>query len=270
MSITTTVYQNNLYRVNADLLKAEGDFIFIDNLLFPNGPDWEGLNIEKFDIDNVEVEVKPYYNFATMAAQGAGKISGDFPIYVNFYSGNTVGDSVEMDFSKFILSGKYVKGSATTGVKAEFGGRYYKTVLSTAPESVSDITKQNIANKENATNTIDDYSAASDKTVLQKGRVVVCIRTSDFKVPEENYLTAPNSSKKPAGDSSSTAILRHLKGKCQVEQQPEIEGRKKGKKTPAPVTQDIFCEDSSSDGKLVLDYAFWVLSKYTITYTRKN
>ncbi len=274
--IDTTIYQTQLYRVRSDLIKAEGDYLFINNMMFPEGEDWKALNYSKIQLRSVEAEVKPYYNFATMSGSGAGKISGDFPIYVNFYTGNTVAETIPMDFSKIILAGKYVKGSSTTGVKAEFGSQYFKTVLATKPQSEDDLSKANIASKMNDTTTIDDFNCESDKVILQKGRVVVCIRQSDFHVPKTNFLDAPNSSKEEGSGSSAGAILRHLKTKV-GEIVPEPEGKKKSRKggNPNPVDPTegyLYPEDPVTEGdkqSLILDYAFWLICKYNITYWRK-
>lgn len=284
--IDTTVYQSQLYRIRSDLIKAEGDYLFLNNIMFPEGNDWKALNYSKIQLRSVEVEVKPYYNFATMSASGAGKISGDFPIYVNFYTGNTVAETVPMDFSQIILSGKYVKGSATTGVKAEFGSQYFKTVLAQKPQSEEDLTKANIATKMNDTTTIDDFNLDSDKVILQKGRVVVCVRQSDFHVPKENFLSAPNSSKEEGSGSGSTAgaILKHLKAKVGEEVQevePKVKKSRKGGNPggsgsdPKPETDSeyLYPEDPIVEGEkqsLILDYSFWLICKYNITYWRNK
>lgn len=277
--IDTTIYQSQLYRVRANLINSEGDFLFINNIMFPEGEDWKALNYSKIQLRSVEVEVKPYYNFATMSASGAGKISGDFPIYVNFYTGNTVAEKVPMDFSKIILAGKYVKGSATTGVKGEFGSQYFKTVLDKKPTTEEDLTKANVDLKDNDTTSIDDFNMESEKVILQKGRVVVCIRQSDFHVPKENFLDKPNSSKdEETGSANAGAILRHLRAKAG---EPVVEeGRKKGKKGGNPITPVdgyLYPEDPIEEGEgtaktqsLVLDYTFWLICKYNITYWRKQ
>lgn len=281
--IDTTIYQSQLYRIRSDIIKAEGDYIFINNMLFPDGEDWLALNYSKIQLRSVEVEIKPYYNFATMAASGAGKVSGDFPVYVNFYTGNTVNESIPMDFSKIILSGKYVRGSATSGVKAEFGSQYYKTTLINKPQNEDDLTKANIAGKMNDTTTIDDFNCESDRVILQKGRVVVCIRQSDFHVPKENFLDAPNSNKDQGSSSGSSAssILRHLKskvGESVAEEEPKgKKGRKNPNPQPTPTVNDylypedpiIVGEGSSASQSLILDYTFWLICKYNITYWRK-
>ena len=272
------IYQSELCRLRSDIMKAEGDYLFVQNLTFPDGDDWKALNAAQIDMISAEVEVKPYYNFATMAANGKGQVSGDFPVYVNFYTGNTVGEKVPMNFSKIILSGKYAKGSATTGVKANFGPEYFKTVFKQTPTKEDEVTKSNIANKENSTGSIDDFVAQSDSIVLQKGRVVVCVRQADFHVAPENFLSAPNS-EIDGGDSGSTAgaILKHLRGKAGKAVEEEPRG-KKGRKNPNPTpsTNDylypedpvIIGEGASAEKSLIIDYPFWVIIKYTFDYIR--
>lgn len=284
-----TIVQTKLCRFRANVVGATKDFLYVIPVLFPEGPDWASLNASKIEIEEVEVQMKPYYNFATLAGADKGVVSGDFPVYMNFYTGNTAGEPELKDFSKYILSGKYVMGSATTGVKARYGALHYKTVLSESVEDkesseLSDL----IANKENTDRTIDNFNLDSKKIILQKGRVVICIRKDDFMLKTDEVVTEEH----PDG-SGNEAIRRHLlsKGKpAVVEKKVEKEvPRKKARRNPppgpepepepepTPVDDGItYCEEpvviDDGDGKthreLLIDLPFWLITTFYIKYWR--
>lgn len=282
---TATIVQTKFRRFRANVVGATKDFLYVIPILFPEGPDWDSLNASKIDIKEVEVQMKPYYNFATLAGAEKGIVSGDYPVYMNFYTGNTAGEPELKDFSKYILSGKYVMGSATTGVKARYGSLHYKTVLSeTVEDKESTDLSGIIANKENTDRTIDDFNLASKKIILQKGRVVICIRKDDFMLKTDEVVTEEH----PDG-SGNEAIRRHLlsKGKP-VEKKVEKEiPRKKARKHPGPnpdpdpepepVDDGItYCEEpvviDDGDGKshreLLIDLPFWLITTFYIEYWR--
>lgn len=295
---TATIVQTKFRRFRANVVGATKDFLYVIPILFPEGPDWASLNASKIEIEEVEIQMKPYYNFATLAGADKGVVSGDFPVYMNFYTGNTAGEPELKDFSKYILSGKYVMGSATTGVKARYGALHYKTVLSESVEDkesteLSDL----IANKENTDRTIDDFNLASKKIILQKGRVVICIRKDDFMLKTDEVVTEEN----PDGGNGSgnEAIMRHLmsKGKPvvvekKVEKKVEKEvPRKKARRNPGPEPEPepepepqptpvddgiTYCEEpviiddgnGKSHKELLIDLPFWLITTFYIKYWR--
>ena len=284
------IRQTKTYRIRANianLTKEEaenGEFLFNIPVTFPEGPDWESLNAEKIQITSCNVEVKPYYNFTTMAGAGMGKVSGDFPIYLDFFTGNTVGEDDGTDMSKYILSGKYARGSATTGVKATYGSQYFKTILVDVPESEGDVTKGNISNKENATETIDDVCLENPRIILQKGRVVLSIRKADFMILDKAcYLTEQD-----ASTGSSRAIFSHLRRKVGFPQQKQKEEpkMKKAKKIsqnppvdPQPtefegklIEDPIVVDDGNgaSHKELYIDLPFWLHFDIDVDYWRRG
>lgn len=281
--------QTKLRRFRANVVGATKDFLYVVPVLFPEGPDWQSLNATKIELEDVEVEMKPYYNFATLSGSDKGVVSGDYPVYMNFYTGNTAGETESRDMSKYILAGNYVLGSATTGVKARYGGKYYKTIFS-KEVSKEDLEqwKEYIANKDNDSNTIDDYNLESGKILLQKGRVVICIRKDDFMLNADEVITEENpTGEEGTGSTGNGAILRHLAQKRGVKEVQEEAPRKKGRKVasgnpgsqnppPQPVDDKVYCEDpiviDDGDGKshkeLIIDLPFWIITTLHIKYWR--
>lgn len=278
------IVQTKAYRIRANIIDETQDFIFVAPLVFPEGPDWESLNAETIQLNSVEIELKPYYNFATMAANGMGKISGDYPIYGNFFVGNTAGEDDGKVFSKYILSGKYARGSATTGVKATYGSTYYKTVFAKTPEEGTTNLGDEIVNKENSTTTIDDTMLESSKIVLQKGRVVICLRKKDFVIDEECLLTKGNEAEDSHG--SGKTIIKYLKAKKGFKQPTsgkEVPMKvKKSKKSgnpggddtkpdmPLGYVEDPVWNEKTNQWELILDFPFWLVATYDISYSRKS
>lgn len=299
--LTAKIVQTKFRRFRANVVGATKDFMYVIPILFPEGPDWDDLHAAKIQIEEVEVEIKPYYNFATLAGADKGVVSGDYPVYMNFYTGNTAGEDESRDMSKYILSGKYVLGSATTGVKARYGAIYYKTVLDGAitdkdQSAIEDI-KSKIRNKENADKTIDDFLLLSDSVILQKGRVVLCLRKDDFMMKTNEVVTETNPGTGENGNGNNGAILRHLLEKGKKAGKPETvadQPRKKGRKIqsssggsggnggndndPEPLDPNItYCEDpiivEDDAGKkhweLMIDLPFWVMTTFHIKYWRE-
>ena len=296
--IKTVVYQNSSWTINANLIGNYDDFMIVEDLTFPEGPDWKDLNAEKIEISSVDVDVKTGYNFTTPVSINQGYITKDFPVYMNFYMGNTATETKQMSWGKYNLAGKSAKGSATTGVKSSYGSQYYKTVLSKKPETGEVITEL-VANKVNLSGTIDDFNLESEKIILQKGRVVIFIRMADLVVDKDRYLIKGNSpveggegsgsgsGESGEGSGESTAarsrlLVKYLREKSGEKEQP-VEAKKesrKGKRSqptpePTPVADErqfiekpVELEDGSKS--LILDITFFIGVTFHITYWRKN
>lgn len=289
--IQTVVYQNKTCTINANLIGNYDDFMFVEDLTFPEGPDWKDLNAEKIQIDSVDVDVKTGYNFTTPTAINQGYVTKDFPVYMNFYMGNTATEFKQMTWGKYNLAGKSAKGSATTGVKSSYGSQYYKTVLTQAPEG--EVKAELIANKVNLSGTIDDFNLESEKIILQKGRVVIFVRMADLVVDADRYLTKGNSTPgssesgsgsgegEDTGSARSRLLVKYLKGKSGEPEKP-IEAKKESRKgkrsqpeSQPPVVDErhfiekpIELEDGSK--QLILDVTFFIGITFHITYWRKN
>lgn len=288
--LSAKIVQSKFRRFRANVVGATKDFMYVVPVLFPEGSDWDSLNASKIQLEEVEVEMKPYYNFCTLAGANKGVVSGDFPVYMNFYTGNTALEPESYDMSKYILSGKYVVGSATTGVKARYGSLYYKTVVDKEPtaDTTQDELKSSIVTKENSDNTIDNFLMENGKFILQKGRVVICLRKSDFIMDTDEVVTEEN----PTGEAGKPngAILRHLRSKMHQPEAPAKETKEAPKKRtrkqtpptppqPTPVVDpNTYCEEpivvEDGDGKtheeLIIDLPFWILTTFHIKYWRNS
>ena len=288
--LSAKIVQSKFRRFRANVVGATKDFMYVVPVLFPEGSDWDSLNASKIQLEEVEVEMKPYYNFCTLAGANKGVVSGDYPVYMNFYTGNTALELESYDMSKYILSGKYVVGSATTGVKARYGSLYYKTVIDKEPtaDTTQDELKSSIVTKENSDNTIDNFLMENGKFILQKGRVVICLRKSDFIMDTDEVVTEEN----PTGEAGKPngAILRHLRSKMHQPEAPAKEAKETPKKRtrkqtpptppqPTPVVDPItYCEEpivvEDGDGKtheeLIIDLPFWILTTFHIKYWRNS
>ena len=288
--LSAKIVQSKFRRFRANVVGATKDFMYVVPVLFPEGSDWDSLNASKIQLEEVEVEMKPYYNFCTLAGANKGVVSGDFPVYMNFYTGNTALEPESYDMSKYILSGKYVVGSATTGVKARYGSLYYKTVVDKEPtaNTTQDELKSSIVTKENSDNTIDNFLMENGKFILQKGRVVICLRKSDFIMDTDEVVTEEN----PTGEAGKPngAILRHLRSKMHQPEAPAKEAKEAPKKRtrkqtppsppqPTPVVDpNTYCEEpiviDDGDGKsheeLIIDLPFWIMTTFHIKYWRNS
>lgn len=288
--LAAKIVQSKFRRFRANVVGATKDFMYVVPVLFPEGSDWDSLNASKIQLEEVEVEMKPYYNFCTLAGSGKGVVSGDYPVYMNFYTGNTALELESYDMSKYILSGKYVVGSATTGVKARYGSLYYKTVIDKEPsaDTTQEELKSSIVTKENSDNTIDNFLMENGKFILQKGRVVICLRKSDFIMDTDEVVTEEN----PTGEARKPngAILRHLRSKMHQPEAPAKEAKEAPKKRtrkqtpptppqPQPVVDPItYCEEpiviDDGDGKsheeLIIDLPFWIITTFHIKYWRNS
>lgn len=289
--IQTVIYQNSTWTINANLIGNYDDFMIVEDLTFPEGEDWKALNAEKIQIDSVDVDVKTGYNFTTPVSVNQGYITKDFPVYMNFYMGNTATETKQMSWGKYNLAGKSAKGSATTGVKSSYGSQYYKTVLSKAPES-GDVIAELVANKVNLAGTIDDFNLESEKIILQKGRVVIFIRMADLVIDKDRYLIKGNSPVEGGngsgsgegsdqGAARSRLLVKYLRDKA-GEKEQQVESKKesrKGKRNPPPqpepvvddrqfIEKPIELEDGSK--QLILDITFFIGVTFHITYWRKN
>ena len=288
--LAAKIVQSKFRRFRANVVGATKDFMYVVPVLFPEGSDWDSLNASKIQLEEVEVEMKPYYNFCTLAGSGKGVVSGDYPVYMNFYTGNTALELESYDMSKYILSGKYVVGSATTGVKARYGSLYYKTVIDKEPsaDTTQEELKSSIVTKENSDNTIDNFLMENGKFILQKGRVVICLRKSDFIMDTDEVVTEEN----PTGEAGKPngAILRHLRSKMHQPEAPAKEAKEAPKKRtrkqtppqppqPTPVVDpNTYCEEpivvEDGDGKtheeLIIDLPFWIITTFQIKYWRNS
>ncbi len=266
---TATIYQSKLFRIRADVAARDTEDVITKNipLVFPEGPDWKYIKTqcEKFRVDNVQIEVKPYYNFATAAsAIVPGKVTGDFPIYMSFYNGNTVGERDDADMASLILTGRYHKGSATSGVKADFSSEVFKTIFQ------NNGNEKTVVNKDTESGLFDGSLLSNENVALQLGRIGLSVRKDDFHVE----------------DGTATSMLaRHLKSKAGIaedaKEEKETKPAKKSRKQPAPEPEPEPTPDEGKydynypdlldkDNHLYVDYLCYITAKINISYNRKS
>lgn len=269
-----TFIQTALYKIKADITKATKDFTVNIPLIVGEGPDWPAAKISKFVINDVDISVKPAYNFCTQASSEMGKVSVDFPLRLAFYSGNTVAEKDLTSYSEYALDSRVELGSATTGVKAHYGGSVFKTTLiNEATEDQGALKPSDILQKDQTSGWIDNYTLDNLRAVIQKGRVVVSIKLADLKVDKDHLITGDDSN--GAARRIIRSILNRKKafGKEQEDKKEEKKAVRKGRQQefeeqpPAPTVQGEYC-DSVVDGKLTLDFPFYVTQVYNVTYQR--
>jgi len=266
-----TFIQTELFKIKADITKVTKDFLIDIPLVIGQGEDWKAANISKFIINDVDIAVKPAYNFTTQASSEMGKVSVDFPVRLAFYSGNTVAEGQLPSYSDYALDSRVELGSATTGVKAHYGGNIFKTLLfDEIPESTDELKKSDVMQKDQIKGWVDNFTLENSRAVMQKGRVVVCVKLADLKVDKDHLIT---------GDDSTGAARRIIRTilnrKRMFNAQEEKKILKKGRQQisqpapePTPVPDaDGYC-DNLVDGKLMLDYPFYVTQIYDVTYQR--
>lgn len=269
-----TFIQTELYKIKADITKATKDFLVDIPLIIGQGEDWKAAQISKFIINDVDISVKPAYNFCTMASSEMGKVSVDFPLRLAFYSGNTVAEGQLASYSDYALDSRVELGSATTGVKAHYGGNIFKTLFFS--EVSEDIASSDIMQKDQIKGWVDDFTLENPRAVLQKGRVVVCVRLADLKVDKDHLIVGEDS------NGATRRVIRAILNRKKMfgKEEPAKEEKKavrKGRQQPAPEPEpeptpdvpeaDKYC-DSLVDGKLMLDYPFYVTQVYDVTYQR--
>ena len=259
-----TFIQTKLFRIKTDVTKLRADILVNIPLLIGEGDDWKAANISKFKVNSVEICVKPAYNFCTQASSEMGKVSVDFPLRLAFYSGNTVGEKEPETFSEYMLDSKVELGTATTGIKAQYGGSVFKTILSQVPAG-EDITTDELQQKEQTSGWVDNFTLQNARAVLQKGRVALGIKLSDLVVDKENLITGDET-----GNGATRRIIRAILNRREVFEGEKKVSAKKGGRTggnPTPAEEKTYC-DNVVDGKLMLDYPFYVTQVYDVTYMR--
>ena len=183
---SVTLFQTQLVKIESDVLGQEKDDTVVLPLAFPFGDDWKYLNAEKFMVDYADIMIAPYYDQATLINKNAGEgvVTGNFPVYMSIYAGNTMNENETLELSQMIYSGVYVTGSQNSTTKVELKGTVFKTL-------VDEVEK--IKDKQNELHKMMDSSLLKNELVkLQLGRVAIGIRKSDF-IASANSKNAENS-----------------------------------------------------------------------------
>ena len=275
-----TFIQTELYRIKADITKATKDFLIDIPLILGQGEDWKAANISKFVVEDVDIAVKPAYNFCTQASSEMGKVSVDFPLRLAFYSGNTVAEGQLASYSEYALDSRVELGSATTGVKAHYQGKVFKTLLYSEIEPSDTLDTSDIMQKDQINGWVDNFTLENPRAVLQKGRVIVCVRLDDLRLDKEHLITGDDS------NGATRRVIRAILNKKKMfakpvkQEEKKVVSKKAGRQQPPPQPEpqpdpdevpeeDKYCDNINSETKsLMLDFPFYVTQVYKVTYQR--
>lgn len=247
---------------NGKFANTEGTQLSLP-ILFPKGDDWKALlsMASKVKFNAIDVRIKPWDNFIVPGTDTKGVVSGDFPVYLVVYPGNTFNDKNEaMTISSACVNGKYAQGTRTTVISGSFPNIIYNTMSS---DNSGDVTK--ILNKNTITTSIDCEALESQNNVYQAGKVVVGIKPEDFVATE--VINGEGSG------SQAGAIKRYLKDKGSKEVEEFTTGRK-GRRQPPPEPSfdpsKFFPDQLDDEGNLYAKYWFWLEVTADVTYEVKH
>lgn len=244
-----TLFQTQFVMIESDVLSEAKDEVVSLPLIIPNGPDWDYLKPEQLRIDYADVMITPYYDQATMVNQTAGKgiVTGNFPIYMTVYAGNTMFEEEPTEISQMIYNGVYITGSQNSTTKVELKGTIFKTIGA----------EGDVLDKEAQLHKWFDASQLINKKVkLQLGRVAIGIRKDDFK--------AINVS----GSGESSCRL-YEKMRCGPKDAKEpVKKVVKGKVVHTTGGDEIKTFDEADNGKLIAKAGFYITTKVQVSYNR--
>lgn len=250
------LFQSELVRLRSNVLGTAKDDIVTIPIYLPQGPDWENINCSQFMIDYADIMITPYYEESTMVNRVAyekGMVTGNFPVYINVYAGNTIGEEKKpkeaTQMNQMLYSGVYMTGAQTTTSKVELRGTVFKTVMA----------GDEIFNKESVFHEwIDNELLENKNAKLQLARVAISLRKSDFKVAA--------SSERP--ESSAAAYKRLRTQELKQKEGTETKDKKsvKPKKGEDEIPETI---DEADNGVLIADAPFYITTKVKVVYKRQ-
>lgn len=241
--ISAKIFQSKPIELDVDVLKSDGvDGIYAIRipLTLPDGPEWAKYNIAKSEIDGLDITVRPMTNVTVSGYDKEGYITDNIPVYLNFYTGNTVGEKEPASALDAIVAGVNARGSMNEGVSASFGDLIYKTTFKSVPTGAEgeNITSL-ILDKQNTRSSLDNFIMESSTTVLQKGVLTFYVKSSDLWVKPSEVITAETPQ-----ISARDALLAHLERKAAifnptveaVQEKVEEPSRKRSRKAAATQT----------------------------------
>lgn len=251
----TTLFQSQLVRLRSDVLSDAKDDIVTVPIYIPQGPDWEYLKPSQFMVDYADVMITPYYEETSMvnkiASEEGGVVTGNFPVYINVYAGNTMGEEKDPQeatkMNQMLYSGVYMTGTQTSTSKVELRGTVFKTEFG-SDGKIED--KDSIFHK-----WIDNQLLDNDKIALQLCRVAISLRKSDFHVSA--------SSEHQNGMSATFRKLREIDRKEQGKAEKKVAKGKKGE------PEQVETIDEPKNGKLIADAPFYITTKVKLIYKRQ-
>lgn len=276
-----TFYQSSLVNIRSVITGDDDDNLIIVPITIPEGDDWKNLRAEDFRIDGVTFNVQPYYNNASMINKsvGDGVVTGDFPIYMQFFAGNTFDETSATNMNELLYTGVYVKGTSTTGATASLNGTVFKTILADG-------------DKQKANGFIDASLLSNPNVNLQLGHVALSIRKSDFKIAyksnsDETPVEAMRKRLAAKGKSAEVKDIKETKETKEVKEErkqgntrrsnnrscpkpePEPEPEPEDDKAVIPSASSIYPEITAADGSLTVYYNAWIITQVDLTYHRK-
>lgn len=245
-----TLFQTQFVMIESNVLSDAKDEVVSIPLIIPNGPDWEYLKPEQLRIDYADVMITPYYDQAIQVNQTVGKgvVTGNFPIYMTVYAGNTMFEQEPTEISQMIYNGVYITGSQNSTTKVELKGTVFKTLGA----------EGDVVDKEAQLHKWFDATQLNNKKVkLQLGRVAIGIRKDDFKA-----VTVSGS------NESSSALYEKMRCGPKEVKEP-VKKIVKGKVVHNDdIDYDCKTYDVAENGKLMARAGFYITTKVQVSYNR--
>ncbi|GAB1219003.1 hypothetical protein ENUP19_0011G0029 [Entamoeba nuttalli] len=250
-----TVCQTYPVRIECNVAESEDDReMVIVPLILGQGADWDKIDPEMFEIKDINITINPYYQNSMMVNQSIeGYVSGDYPVYVQAFSGNTYNEGDATKMNELIFTGTYLSAGSNSTIRSNFKSKnIYKTVINTDDKTQA-INKEVISRG----TVIDGSLLKNPNVVLQLGHIALSIRKEDFQQRKN--------------DSTSTmlsAIEKRRKKIEGIEEKHICKGKMQPKPEPEP-SEDNKYVDTPVGGKLICNYQAFIRAEITIAYTRK-
>lgn len=259
-----TVCQTYPVRIECNVADSEDDReMVIVPLILGEGNDWDKIDPEMFKIKDVNISINPYYQNSMVVNQSIeGYVSGDYPVYVQAFSGNTYNEGDATKMNELIFTGTYLSAGSNSTIRTNFKSKnIYKTVIN-SDDKTQAVNKEVISRG----TVIDGSLLKNPNVVLQLGHIAMSIRKEDF---QPKYISGKNDS---TGTMLSSIEKRRKKIELLQEKEKEkhiCKGKMQPKPEPEPEPSDNKYVDSLVNGKLICNYQAYIRAEITIEYTRK-
>ncbi|EMD45264.1 Hypothetical protein EHI5A_180220 [Entamoeba histolytica KU27] len=119
-----TVCQTYSVRIECNVADSEDDReMVIVPLILGQGTDWDKINPEMFQIKDINITINSYYQNSMIVNQSIEwYISGDYPMYVQAFAGNTYNEGDATKMNELIFTGIYLsaKRKKKEGVEEKY------------------------------------------------------------------------------------------------------------------------------------------------------
>ncbi|EAL43418.2 hypothetical protein CL6EHI_020890 [Entamoeba histolytica] len=129
-----TVCQTYSVRIECNVADSEDDReMVIVPLILGQGTDWDKINPEMFQIKDINITINSYYQNSMIVNQSIEwYISGDYPMYVQAFAGNTYNEGDATKMNELIFTGIYLSAKSNSTIRSNFKSKnIYKTVINT-------------------------------------------------------------------------------------------------------------------------------------------